>query len=125
MANSKQIGGLVGPTLVAVLISESPLVQPNLYNAQTPPVIYLSGVLVFVAGMAVVRAHNVWARNWTVLITLSGWLFLALGLVRMFAASQYLQATQGASSVTFMLLEACLLVVALIITFKAYSGNTT
>lgn len=125
MANSKQIGGLVGPTLVAVLISESPLVQPNLYNAQTPPVIYLSGVLVFVAGMAVVRAHNVWARNWTVLITLSGWLFLALGLVRMFAASQYLQATQGASSVTFMLLEACLLIVALIITFKAYSGNTT
>ena len=125
MANSKQIGGLVGPTLVAVLISESPLVQPNLYNAQTPPVIYLSGVLVFVAGMSVVRAHNVWARNWTVLITLSGWLFLALGLVRMFAASQYLQATQGASSVTFMLLEACLLVVALIITFKAYSGNTT
>lgn len=88
MANSKQIGGLVGPTLVAVLISESPLVQPNLYNAQTPPVIYLSGVLVFVAGMSVVRAHNVWARNWTVLITLSGWLFLALGLVRMFAASQ-------------------------------------
>ncbi len=125
LANSKQIGGLVGPTLVAVLISESPLVQPNLYSGQTPPVIYLSGVLVFVAGMAVVRAHNVWVRNWTVLITVSGWLFLALGLVRMFAASQYLQATQGASSTTFLLLEACLLIVALIITFKAYSGNTT
>lgn len=125
MANSKQIGGLLGPTLIAVLVSEFPLVQPKLYNTQIPPVIYLSGVLVFVAGMAVVRAHNIWARNWTVLITLSGWLFLALGLVRMFAASQYLQATQGASSMTFMVLDVCLLVVALIITFKAYSGNTT
>jgi hypothetical protein len=107
-----------------MLIAELPLVQPNLYDAQIPPVIYLSGVLFFVAGLAVVRAHNVWARNWTVLITLCGWSFLALGLVRMFAASQYRQATQGASSVTFVVLEGCLLVVALIITFKAYSGDT-
>jgi hypothetical protein len=125
VANSKQVGGLVGPTLIAILISEFPPVQPNLYDAQIPPVIYLSGILLFVAGLAVVRAHNVWARNWTVLITLSGWSFLALGLVRMFAASQYRQATQGASSMTFMVLEGCLLVVALIITFKAYSGNAT
>ena len=125
MANSRQIGGLVGPTLVAMLIAEFPLVQPNLYDAQSPPVVYLSGVFFFVAGLAVVRAHNVWARNWTVLIALCGWSFLALGLVRMFAASQYRQATQGASSMTLMVLEGCLLVVALIITFKAYSGNTT
>ena len=125
MANSKQVGGLVGPTLVAMLISEFPLVQPTLYDTQIPPVIYLSGVLMFVAGLAVVRAHNVWARNWIVLITLSGWFFLALGLVRMFAASQYRRATQGASSMTFMVLEGRLLVVALIITFKAYGGKTT
>lgn len=125
MANSKQVGGLVGPTLVAMLISEFPLIQPNLYDAQSPPVVYLSGVLFFVAGLAVVRAHNVWARNWTVLITLSGWSFLALGLIRMFAASQYRQAAQGASSMTIMVLEGCLLVVALIITFKAYTSNTT
>jgi len=78
----------------------------------------------FVAGLAVVRAHNVWARNWTVLITLTGWFFLALGLVRMFAASQYRQATQSTSSVTFMVLEGFLLAIALVITFKAYSSNT-
>ena len=124
MANSKQVGGLVGPTLVAMLISEFPLIQPNLYETQIPPVIYLSGVIMFVAGLAVVRAHNIWARNWTVLITLSGWFLFALGLVRMFAASQYRQATQGASSMTFMVLEGFFVVVALIITFKAYSGNT-
>ena len=120
-----QVGGLVGPTLVAMLASESPLVQPRLYDAQIPPVVYLSGALLFVAGLAVVRSHNVWALNWTVLITLCGWCFLALGLVRMFAASQYLQATQGGSSMALMVLEGCSLVVALIITFKAYSGNTT
>jgi hypothetical protein len=125
VANSMQVGGLVGPTLVVMLASESPLVQPRLYDAQITPVVYLSGVLLFVAGLAVVRAHNVWARNWTVLITLCGWFFLAMGLVRMFATSLYLQATQGGSSMGLMVLEGCLLVVALTITFKAYSGNTT
>ena len=124
MANSKQVGSLVGPTLVAMLVSEFPLVQPHLYDAQIPPVIYLSGVLLFVAGLAVVRAHNVWARNWTVLITLSGWFSLILGLVRMFGASQYRQATQSTGSMTFMVLEGCLLVVALTITFKAYGPST-
>jgi protein-S-isoprenylcysteine O-methyltransferase Ste14 len=120
MANSRQVGGLVGPTVVAVLVSEFPIVQPHLYDAQIPPVVYLSGVLMFVAGLAVVRAHNIWERNWTVLVTLCGWFFLLLGLVRMFAASQYRQATQSASPVTFIVLEGCLLVVGLAITFKAY-----
>jgi hypothetical protein len=63
VTRSKQVGSLVGPTLVVMLVSESPLVQPDLYDAQTPPVIYLSGVLLFVAALAVNRVHNVWAQN--------------------------------------------------------------
>jgi predicted permease len=101
------------------------LIQPHLYDAQIPPVIYLSGVIMFVAGLAVVRAHNVWEKNWTVLITLTGWFLLPLGLIRMFAASQYQQAIQRTSSMTFIVLEVCLLVVALPITFKAYGPAPT
>ena len=124
MADSKQVGGLIGPTLVAMLVSEFPLVQPRLYDSQIPPVVYLSGVLFFVAGLAVVRAHRVWARNWTVLITLCGWFFLAMGLVRMFAASGYQQALQDASPLTFMVLEGLLLLVAVTITLKSWSSST-
>ena len=124
MSNSKQIAALLGPTMVAMLVAEFPLVQPHLYDAQIPPVIYLSGVLLFVAGLAIVRAHNIWVRNWTVLVTLSGWSFLLLGLVRMFAAGQYRQASGSTSSWVFILLEVCLLVVALFITFKAYSRSS-
>jgi uncharacterized membrane protein HdeD (DUF308 family) len=120
VANSRQLAGLVGPTLVAMIVSEFPLVQPHLYDSQAPPVVYLSGVLMFVAGLAVVRVHNVWARNWTVLVTLTGWFFLLLGLLRMFAASQYHQAAAGASSTLFMVLEGVLLVVALVITYQGY-----
>jgi len=89
MSNSKQVAGLVGPMIVAMVVSEFPLVQPHLYDAQIPPVVYLSGVLMFFAGLVTVRAHNRWVRDWTVLITLAGWFFFALGLFRMFAASAY------------------------------------
>ena len=125
MSNSKQIAALLGPTMVAMLVAEFPLLQPRLYDAQIPPVVYLSGVLMFVAGLAIVRAHNIWVRNWTVLVTLSGWVFLLLGLARMFGASQYRQATANTSSWVFVLLEGCLLVVALFITFKAYSRSSS
>jgi hypothetical protein len=121
MHNSKRIAGLVGPTLVAMLVSEFPLVQPHLYDSQIPPVVYLSGTLMFVAGLAIVRAHNRWERNWTVLVTLSGWFSLILGLVRMFAASQYQQGSAQLDATAFMVFEGILLALALIMTFKAYS----
>ena len=123
MPNSKRIAGLLGPTMIAMLVSEFPLVQPHLYDAQIPPVVYLSGVLMFVGGLAIVRAHNHWALDWTVLVTLSGWFFLVLGLFRMFAAGRYEQASASAGSVLFMVLEGILLVFAVIITFKAYSRD--
>lgn len=123
MSNSKQIAGIVGPTIVAMVVSEFPLVQPHLYDAQIPPVVYLSGTLMFVGGLAIVRAHNRWARDWTVLVTLSGWFFLALGLFRMFAAGAYQRNSANTSARTFMILEGLLAVVGLIMTFKAYSRS--
>ena len=123
MASSKRIAGLLGPTIVVMVASEFPLVQPHLYDAQIPPVVYLSGVLLFVAGLAIVRAHNVWRRDWTVLVTLSGWFFLLVGLFRMFAAGLYQRSSANASSIVFMILEGVLFVLGLIMTFKAYSRS--
>lgn len=120
MPNSKRIAALVGPTIVAMVVSEFPLVQPHLYDAQIPPVVYLSGVLMFVGGLAIVRAHNHWVRNWTVLVTLSGWFFLGLGLFRMFGAGLYQRGSAQTSATVFMVLEGALLVLGLIMTFQAY-----
>jgi hypothetical protein len=123
MANSKQIAGLLGPTMMAVLASEFPLVQPHLYDSQIPPVVYLSGVGFFVAGLAIVRAHNRWVRDWTVLVTLSGWFCLVLGLIRMFAAGLYQHSAASAGSIIFMVLEGSLFVVGLVMTIKAYGRD--
>jgi uncharacterized membrane protein YhaH (DUF805 family) len=123
MMNSKRVAGLVGPSLAVIVAAEFPLVQPELYSRQIPPVVYLSGVLLFVAGLAIVRAHNAWRRNWTVLVTLIGWFALTLGLVRMFAASQYQRSAEATSASFFMILEAILFFVGAFLTFKAYTGG--
>jgi hypothetical protein len=123
MTNSKRIGGLLGPTLMVMVASEFPLVQPHLYDEQIPPVVYLSGVLMFVAGLAIVRWHNLWQRDWTLLITLCGWFLLALGLFRMFAASIYRQASGNTGSLFFMIVESILFAMGSLITWKAYTRD--
>ena len=49
---------------------------------ESPPLIYLSGILVMTAGLAIVLYHNVWALDWRVLITLIGWMALIGGAFR-------------------------------------------
>ena len=53
---------------MAKVASEFPLVQPHLYATQIPPVVYLPGTLMFIGGLAIVRAHHHWATDWTVLV---------------------------------------------------------
>jgi energy-converting hydrogenase Eha subunit C len=117
---SRAIGGLVGPSLMAIIASEFPLVQPGLYDQQIPPVVYISGTLLFIAGLAIVRAHNRWVWAWPVLITLVGWAALVLGLVRMFVAARYVTAAGATSSSTFMVIEAVLFAVGALITANAW-----
>ena len=119
-SNSQRIGGLVGPALMAMIASEFPLVQPHLYDEQIPPVVYLSGTLLFVSGLAIVRAHNRWVRDWRVLITCVGWGCIALGLVRMFAAGAYRADASHTPQAAFMVLGAVLFCVGAAITFKSY-----
>jgi hypothetical protein len=109
--------------MAAIVAAEFPLVQPELYSRQIPPVVYLSGVLLFVAGLAIVRAHNTWRRNWTVLVTLTGWFALTLGHVRMFAASHYQRSAEATSTSVFMIIEGMLFFVGSFLTFKAYTGD--
>ena len=83
MAEPRRIAGLAGPTLMAVTLSEA--LNLDIWRGVSPTLVYLNGVLLFVAGLAIVRAHNVWSRRWTVVVTLLGWAALLAGLARMFA----------------------------------------
>lgn len=120
---SKRIAGIIGPTLLAVILSENPFVNPHLYDEQIPPVVYLSGTLLFLGGLAIVRAHNRWSLRWPVLVTLTGWLSMALGLVRMFAPGSNAASAREAGPAV-LAVEAGLLAIGIFLTFKAYTRKT-
>ena len=86
MATSKMIAGLIGPTLLAMAVGL--LLNLGSFPAmiaaisRDPVLILISGILLFVAGLAIVRAHNIWTGGWPVLVTIVGWLAILGGLVR-------------------------------------------
>jgi hypothetical protein len=114
MTRSRRIAGIVGPTILAVAISE--LVNHRIWSGVAAPVVYLDGTLLFVAGLSIVRAHNVWSLRWPVLVTLVGWAAIFGGLYRMFAPDAR-QAPQDMVTFTFI---ALLALTGLFLTYMAY-----
>jgi uncharacterized protein YjeT (DUF2065 family) len=42
---------------------------------------FLSGIIAFVMGIAILLFYNVWSISWTVVITIFGWLSLIKGII--------------------------------------------
>jgi len=82
MTTSRTIGQLAGPTIVAMTASE--MLHLPIWATHLPTLTYLNGMLLFLAGLAILRVHNLWMPAWPVLVTLTGWLAALGGLFRMF-----------------------------------------
>jgi hypothetical protein len=84
MTTSTTIAGLIGPTLVAIAagmllnIGSFPALAEQV--SRDPALMFVSGILLFIAGLASVRVHNRWTNGWPVLVTsvagCSSWLAL-------------------------------------------------
>src|SRR5688572_26534708 len=87
MGQSRLIAGLLGPLLMAM--GSAMLINRDLFPtiigqlAHNYGLVFLSGLLMFVAGVAIVRVHNVWVVGWPTIVTAFGWLAIVGGLVRM------------------------------------------
>lgn len=86
MSTSIFLAQLMGPVILAAAISL--FINGDGHRAmageflESASLIYLSGVLVMTAGLAIVLYHNVWSLDWRVIITLLGWLAAISGVVR-------------------------------------------
>jgi len=91
--------------------------------ARDPALILLSGILLLVAGIAIVRAHNVWSGGWPVLVTIVGWLALLGGLARMFFPIRLaaIAAQAGTSRALLIGSAVILLLLGGFLSYKAYS----
>jgi len=41
--------------------------------------VYVTGLITFIVGLAIVLSHNIWVADWRVIITVSGWTALIKG----------------------------------------------
>jgi hypothetical protein len=80
-------------------------------------------MLMFVAGLAIVRAHHHWRRDWSMLVTLLGWLSLLGGLARILVPMQLADAVVSLSDQPAIELCAAILVlpVGAFLTYKGYA----
>jgi hypothetical protein len=118
MEKSKSIAGIVGPTLVVMVFSEMRIWNPTLYDTQIVPLIYLNGVLLFVAGLAIVKSHNIWIYGWQAFITIIGYSAIIVGLLRMFFPQ--IQKAGFKSNNSILTVEVTLILIGIFLTFKAY-----
>jgi len=129
MTTSKTIGSLIGPTLLAGAVSVllNLAAWPALAEQafRDPPLILTSGFLLFIAGLAIVRAHNRWSGGWPVIVTVCGWLALIGGLSRILFPTRL-----AAIAVPLVLRTGILaavavvfLVAGLFLTFESYSED--
>jgi uncharacterized membrane protein len=98
--SSRYLAKLIGPLFLAIGIGM--LVNAPLYRAmgaqflQSAALIYLTGILALPVGIAILLAHNVWAADWRVIITVLGWLAIIGGAVRIIVP-QFVQHIGGAA----------------------------
>ena len=114
---SRQLAGLVGPVMVALGATEA--LNIDMFAGQIPPVVYLDGTILFVVGIALVRAHNRWSWSWPTLITITGWILLGGGLYRMIAP----EAPQASANALAYGMFAVMIVVGLLLTYKGCAPN--
>ncbi|MFZ1892652.1 MAG: hypothetical protein WAU59_00985 [Rhodoplanes sp.] len=127
MTTSKMIAGLMGPTLAAIalamLFKFDSIPELAEQVSRDPALIFLSGVLLFVAGLAIVRAHNIWTLDWPVLVTILGWLAIVGGLVRMLFPSRLAEIATDLGDRPGLIigLSAAILLIGGFLSFKGYS----
>lgn len=85
MDTSIFLARLIGPLFVVLAVGL--LVRPDAIRTManefitSRPLIFLSGVLSLLGGLAIVNTHNVW-QGWPVIITIFGWLGVIGGIAR-------------------------------------------
>jgi hypothetical protein len=126
MKHSHTIAALIGPLFCAMAVSL--LLNRSLVPVMAQQIghdyglIFLSGALLLVAGLAIVRAHNVWSGGWPVLITAIGWFAIVGGLARILFFRQLADIASSVVSAPVLvpLVAGGLLAIGAFLTLKGY-----
>ena len=86
METSLFLAQLIGPVLIVIgvglLLKQTEFREMATDFLSSRALIFVSGLLTLVTGLAIVLTHNVWEFNWPVIITILGWLSVFGGVFR-------------------------------------------
>ncbi len=87
--------------------------------------LFFGGLLALVIGVVIILTHNVWVANWTVIITIIGWLGLIKGIWMIVfpnTVSKFMQAYQKNESLLMVHSVAALIFGAVLTFFGFFAG---
>ncbi len=126
MQSALNIARLVGPVLSAIGIGM--LANQATYREMATqflgglPFIYFSGVLMLVAGLAILNMHKDWTHDWRSAVTAIGWVLTCVGTFRVIAPqfANFIASAIIGNAGFFTGLGIVLVAVGGFVTFKGY-----
>ncbi|MBU0760042.1 MAG: hypothetical protein KKA34_06810 [Candidatus Omnitrophica bacterium] len=98
MDSSILLARLIGPYII--VIGTSLILNKKIFRQimedfpKNPSLVFIAGLLTFVAGLASVLFHNVWVGDWRLIITIFGWLVLVKGVLLVLLPGTLVKATK-------------------------------
>ena len=120
------IARLIGPSFIALAIGivlNGPFYTALMAEAtQNPTLIYISGLIALVSGLAILNVHHSWSGGWRIIITVFGWIWVIAGLIRLIlpATTAALALHIYSNPIVLLVVAAIALILGAVLTFFGY-----
>jgi hypothetical protein len=98
MDSSILLARLIGPYII--VIGASLMLNQKVFRQimedfpKNPSLVFVTGLLTFVTGLATVLFHNIWVADWRLIVTIFGWLVLIKGVFLVVLPGTLIKATK-------------------------------
>lgn len=118
---AKVIGLSGAISTLAIIIRYKAFMEMEDQASKNPVILYLSGFTFIILGSLLVSSHQVWIRDWRVVITVIGWLLLIKGVLRIFFPELVIKLlAKKKNNHHFMIVEIFVLLVSLYLVYQGY-----
>jgi hypothetical protein len=91
-----------------------------------PVLIYFSGLLAFLGGVAILNGYHAWTADWRVIVTIFGWVLVIAGVLRIVVPALAAAAGIGlySGSYAMAVVGVIVLVIGAFLSFRGYWAKT-
>lgn len=121
---AKVIGLFFFISVLSIIVCYKTYLEMEEDAAKNPALMYLSGFFILIVGILLTVSHQIWSRDWRVIITIIGWLILVKGILRIFFPKIVKKLIEKKRYPWFLLAEAVSLLVGLYLMYKGFTAHS-